>query len=483
MESGAALSYALEQRDNAAKQEFWACLALRETPGVGMRRVSLLLSHFGSAYDAVQNRDAWPEAGVSAALGKAFGKESWRQKAYAEWKAVGASPCEVTLWADAHYPAWLRSIPDAPPFLYSMGDLSLLRNLCIAVVGMRSCTEEGLKSTIVITRGLAKAGVTIVSGMAKGVDRAAHLAGLEGVGRSIGVLGAGIDVEYPPGNKDLYALMREKGLLVSEMPPGFGVEGRFFPVRNRIISGLSRAVVVVEAATRSGSLNTAGHALEQNRELMAVPGAVTAETAKGCQELVRRGAKAVFCADDVLRELAPQLSEHVARGVEERDLARFQWRGKTKQTDSAAEADGAAHGNAESFPAVLPWRAAPGKKERAAKREGANARQEATACAAGAPQPAALDENAQDTRRDMLDGSRNAACADLRPVGVAREVAGLTEQEAAVYALLRSGSLHIDDICRGLGQDVGVISGVMAVLEVRGVVSRLPGMAYAICDK
>ena len=441
-----ASTYSLNARDDASKQEFWSCLALRECPTIGMRRIAALLSHFGSAYDAVRRVDSWPDAGVPERSAAAFKKETWRQKAGLEWAAAKASSCGIVLWSDAEYPAWLRSIADPPPFLYCLGDIALLQNLAVAVVGMRSCSEEGIKATVYIARGLSEAGVTVVSGMAKGIDRAAHLAGLEGPGSSIGVLGAGIDVVYPPANRDLYELMRAKGLLVSEYPPAYGVEARSFPVRNRVISGLSRAVVVVEAAVRSGSLNTANHALEQNRELMAVPGAVSASSAKGCQELVRRGAKAVFRADNVLRELVPFLAEHVSRGVLERDLERFQFpRPEARAEDQPA---------AQPPPGMLPWRNPSPQKN--------TARVEKPAC-----QAKEAGERAPFTPHKPGTATTGAA-------------AGLTGLEASLYDLARSGPIHIDDICRSLGQDAGTVSRVAAMLEIQGLLTRFPGMRYGV---
>lgn len=439
--------YSLADRDNAAKQEFWSCLALRETPGIGMRRIAALLSHFGSAYDAVCCPETWPDAGIPELHAASFKKEAWRQKAHLEWNAAKNSPCGILLWSDPEYPAWLRSIADPPPFLYFFGDIALLQGIAVAVVGMRSCSEEGLKATIHIARGLAEAGVTIVSGMAKGIDRAAHLTGLEGPGGSIGVLGAGIDVQYPFANRDLYKLMHQKGLLVSEYPPAFGVEARSFPVRNRIISGISRAVVVVEAALRSGSLNTANHALEQNRELMAVPGPVTASSAKGCQELVRRGAKPVFCADDVLRELLPTLREHVRGEVIARDLERFHYPRVERKPETPVEASGG------RLPTGKPTAS------------GSTARKRAKP---GAP-------NVESRRHQEYERQR-IAMADIPDAASA----GLTGLEAVVYEQARSGPIHIDDICRALGQNAGVISRTAAILEIRGMVQRLPGMRYFV---
>ena len=442
--------YSLTDRDDASKQEFWSCLALRETPGIGMRRIAALLSYFGSAYDAVRSPESWPDAGVPGLHADSFKQEAWRQKARLEWDAAKNSPCGILLWSDPEYPAWLRSIADPPPFLYFFGDIVLLEGIAVAVVGMRSCSEEGLKATIHIARGLAEAGVTIVSGMAKGIDRAAHLAGLEGPGSSIGVLGAGIDVQYPPANRDLYALMHQKGLLVSEYPPAFGVDARSFPVRNRIISGISRAVVVVEAALRSGSLNTANHALDQNRDLMAVPGPVTAPSAKGCQELVRRGAKPVFCADDVLRELLPFLREHVRGEVIARDQERFQYPRVEKKSAPPVET---------SRDGLLPWK--PGTPGRMAQKR----------TRVGAPgKPGA------EPRRDKEIERHTTVVAEAPDAASV----GLTGLEAAVYEQIRSGPIHIDDICRALGQNAKTVSRIAAILEIQGRVQRLPGMRYSI---
>lgn len=426
--------YSLQSRDAAARRELWACLALRGTAGVGMRRINALLSLYGSAYEAVQNLSSWRKAGIPSSCIADFSREVWRQPAYREWTAVKHSSCGVLLWVDEAYPPWLRTIADAPPFLYFYGDVSLLRNFAVAIVGMRSCSEEGIKATVHIARGLCRAGVSIISGMAKGIDRAAHLAGLEGPGGSIGVLGAGIDVAYPRGNADLYALMREKGLLLSEYPPGFGVDAKCFPVRNRIISGLSRAVVVVEAAVRSGSLNTASHALEQGRELMAVPGPVTASSAKGCQELVRRGAKPVFCGDDVLQELVPLLSEHVRRSLAERDVRRFQPRSEAGEVP-----DDVSLPLAET---ALPWRAA--RKERPGR------------AAPEKPAPLCGENSERKNNLAELDGI-----------------------EADIYSIITCAPVHIDDICRSLEQDAGTVSRIVALLEVQGMVKRLPGMIYS----
>ena len=296
--------------DEEARAQYWATLALRHTQGLGARSWTRLLHLFGSAYAALEHLDQWGEAGVSAEKAAQVAAGSWRVTARGEWDRARLCHARIVLWHEEGYPELLRQLPDAPALLYCRGDMSLLSCPAVAVVGSRHCTAEGVRVAGDIARRLSHCGVTIASGMASGIDRVAHSAALGGAGRSIGVLGTGIDVSYPPKNTDLFCLMEEGGLLVSEFAPGTKAHADNFPIRNRIISGLSLGVLVVEAALRSGSLITARLALEQNREVYAIPGPTTADTSRGCQELVRQGARPVFHADDILRDLMETLRQH-----------------------------------------------------------------------------------------------------------------------------------------------------------------------------
>ncbi len=201
---------------------------------------------------------------------------------------------------------------DAPALLYARGDLSLLNGPCMAIVGSRKCTAEGVEVAAAITRDLSASGITIVSGMAKGIDRVAHAAALHNVGKSIAVLGTGIDVIYPKGNADIYSDLLKDGLIISEYAPKTPPVGLNFPIRNRIISGISLGVLVVEGTLRSGTLITARQALEQNRDVFAIPGTANALSSQGCQELIRQGAKVVFTAEDILCDMAEQLKAYPA---------------------------------------------------------------------------------------------------------------------------------------------------------------------------
>ena len=205
------------------------------------------------------------------------------------------------------YPGRLRTLPDPPPFLYVKGQLRPEDDRAVAVVGSRSASEYGLRITRELAQGLAGMGFTVVSGMARGIDGEAHKSALSAGGRTLAVLGSGVDVVYPPEHEDLYRTLCERGAIVSEQPIGTPPFSYNFPSRNRLISGLSLGVVVVEATEKSGSLITASLALEQGREVFAVPGEAGASRSRGTHRLIRQGAKLVEGVQDIVEEIAPQL--------------------------------------------------------------------------------------------------------------------------------------------------------------------------------
>lgn len=203
----------------------------------------------------------------------------------------------------AAYPQLLTEIADPPTCLWTRGDCSLLSATAVAVIGARAASPEGLIAAGEIAFDLARAGIVVVSGLARGIDAAAHRGALGGGGKTIAVLGTGIDRAYPPENDLLQEEIAARGLLISEFPPGSPPEDWHFPKRNRIISGLSRAVVVVEARDKSGSLITARMAADQGRDVMAVPGTIVGGRNRGANALLRDGAKLVESAVDILQEL------------------------------------------------------------------------------------------------------------------------------------------------------------------------------------
>jgi DNA processing protein len=204
---------------------------------------------------------------------------------------------------DSRFPASLLPIARCPESLFCQGDLETLRLPAVAIVGSRAATAVGLETATRLAEALAARGVCVVSGLARGVDSAAHRGALRGGGRTIAVLGSGLDCVYPAEHTDLAGDIARQGLVLSEFPPGTPPNPFHFPLRNRLISGLSRAVIVIEASEKSGSLITAGFALEQGREVMAVPGNVLSGRNRGGHALLRDGAKIVESADDIVWEL------------------------------------------------------------------------------------------------------------------------------------------------------------------------------------
>ncbi|HET8775973.1 MAG TPA: DNA-processing protein DprA [Thermoanaerobaculia bacterium] len=217
-------------------------------------------------------------------------------------ECVAALRDRVLVLGDDAYPVLLREIVDPPLVLHFRGDVSLLARPALAIVGSRRASPYGVNAAAMLGRQVAGAGIAIVSGGARGIDAAAHHAALEAGGATIAVLGTGIDVVYPASNRRLFERIVERGLLVSEFPPGTPPRPEHFPMRNRVISGLARGTVIVEATSRSGSLITARMAAEQGRDVFAVPGSIFSAGSEGTHRLVQSGAKLVHDVNDVLEE-------------------------------------------------------------------------------------------------------------------------------------------------------------------------------------
>jgi DNA processing protein len=223
---------------------------------------------------------------------------------HAELKQGRALGARLLVHGEPDYPAALAELPDAPPVLWAVGDVGLLNQPAVAMVGARNASSLGVRMARRLAQGLAEAGFTVVSGLARGIDAAAHEATLEVSGATVAVMAGGIDVIYPPENEALAREIAAKGCRISEHPPGLEPQARHFPLRNRIVAGLARAVVVVEAAAKSGSLITARAALDYGREVLAVPGHPFDARASGCNMLIRDGAALVRGTSDVLEALS-----------------------------------------------------------------------------------------------------------------------------------------------------------------------------------
>jgi len=283
------------------ESEPWLRLTL--VPGLGNAALRKLLREFGSPDRVLAARHAELQRLVAADIAAqiaAGGNADGTQQAL-EWLADAANTI-VTL-ADADYPQLLLQTADPPPLLYVKGRRELLNRPALAVVGSRNATPQGLANAEDFARALSDAGVTIVSGLALGIDAAAHRGGLAGMASSLAVVGTGLDVVYPARNRALAHQLATSGALVSEFALGTPALGANFPRRNRVISGLSRGCLVVEAALQSGSLITARLANEQGRDVFALPGSIHSPLAKGCHALIKQGAKLVDSADDILEEL------------------------------------------------------------------------------------------------------------------------------------------------------------------------------------
>jgi DNA processing protein len=229
-----------------------------------------------------------------------------RAEAEAELAALNRAGARLICWGEPGYPSALAAIEDAPPILTVLGEAQMLQRPMIAVVGARNASANGRRFARDLAADLGSCGLVVTSGMARGIDAAAHLGALET--GSVAVVAGGVDVVYPEENRGLYQALGRQGAIVAELPLGTEPQARHFPRRNRIISGMALGVVIVEAAARSGSLITARFALEQGREVFAVPGSPLDPRARGCNDLLRRGASLTETAADVLSQLGPQLN-------------------------------------------------------------------------------------------------------------------------------------------------------------------------------
>jgi DNA processing protein len=280
-------------------------LALHLIPGLGNMAFRSLLDRFGNPAEVFRAKltDLAHVEGLRKQVAQRFLERAFSQDPQKVLRDVEKLGARVVIFSDPAYPEPLREIHDPPMVLYIKGAAIPGKATFVAMVGSRTSTPYGVKTAESLAQGLARRGLGIVSGLARGIDSAAHWGCIEGRGFSVGVLGTGIDVVYPPSNKKLFDIMGEKGAVITEFPPETPPEPKNFPIRNRLISGLSRGVIVVEATMKSGSLITASMALEQGREVFAVPGSVHSFKSKGCHFLIKQGAKLVENADDVLDDL------------------------------------------------------------------------------------------------------------------------------------------------------------------------------------
>jgi DNA processing protein len=367
-------------------EELLPWFQLKSVPGIGNLLFKRLVLRFGSP-DAVLRAaaaDLQAVEGISARLARAIASAGRRTEGAAGIEAALKGAHRLLTLADPEYPPLLREIPDPPPLLYVRGSLAGTERP-VAVVGSRNATAYGIGMARRLAADLAALGFAVVSGLALGIDAAAHEGALAAAGRTVAVLGSGLEKIYPPQNRRLCERIAAGGAVVTELAPDAGPEPHHFPARNRIISGMSFGVVVVEAARSSGALITARLAAEQNREVFAVPGSVQSFKSTGPHALIKQGAKLVENAQDVVAELG-----HFLAGA-----------------------------------AV----------------------------------------------------SANAGVASTPPPGGPR--LALTPAEAEVLRALDAYPRHIDELVRRLGSDAGQTAATLLQLELKGLVTQLPGKRFA----
>lgn len=364
----------------------------------------------------------------------------------AELRAGRRLGARLLVWGMPDYPQALADLPDAPPVLWVLGDLALLHRPAVAVVGARNASALGLRMARGMASGLSQAGLTVVAGLARGIDTAAHEAALEG--GTIAVLAGGLDRVYPAQNIDLAQRIAERGLLMSEQAPGVEPAARLFPLRNRIVSGLSRGVVVVEAAHRSGTLITATCAAEQGREVMAVPGHPMDARAAGCNALIRDGAGLVRGARDVMAVL----------GIEDVAASARQFGdGTIIGADPRSGAERVAQTLARPGPAATATAGA----GRFGRRSGG----------AGGLQP---------VRRDAGGPADAVARHDTAgaPTPNQPDSGGPAALEARILALLGPSPTSEDELLRNLGIAPAALLPVLGRLEIDGHIERGAGARW-----
>jgi DNA processing protein len=294
--------------------------------GVGRITYNKLITHFGSPEKvfSASHKELMGVEGIGKKTANSIKSFKFEDEAKKELDRIEKSKTDVLTIADTEYPSSLKAIFDPPPVLYVKGKIIKNDAIAVGVVGSRSPTVYGKLITEKISKGLAEMGITVVSGMARGIDSIAHKSAINCGGRTIAVLGCGLNVVYPPENFNLMDEIANNGAVISEFPISAKPDKMNFPQRNRVISGLSLGVVVVEAAEKSGSLITARHAVEQGREVFAVPGSVNSPKSQGTNRLIKMGAKLIEDAGDIIEEFSPDVRSFLKpaekKQIEDNDL-------------------------------------------------------------------------------------------------------------------------------------------------------------------
>ena len=425
------------------RKEFFACLALKHTPMLGAVTWKRLLEYYGNAYDALHGVADWVAKNLANEK-QADGviRETWRKKAEEEYFSVIKSTMKILCWNDINYPPLLRHIERPPLCLYALGDISLLACPGIAIVGARKCSKYALEAVWNTAWRIADAGIVVVSGLAKGIDRQAHVAALHGIGKTIAVLGCGLDIVYPEENRALFSKIAKEGLIISEYPPKTKPSKQTFPERNRIISGISLAVLVAEASSKSGSLITARYAMEQGREVFAFPGNIQDENFIGSNTLIQSGAILVQNANNILEHVYSQIVPY----MHEDSLKKV--RGSIQNPDVVVPSE-------ESLGKII--------------------NTEHVVELIAKPQANTGDHKKVKSVTKSVEKNINTV---KKPLASSKKLSGL---EKDIYDLLaqKQGKMHIDDICVELVADISNVSIFLLHLELASLIEQHAGMFYS----
>ncbi|MEI7922296.1 MAG: DNA-processing protein DprA [Planctomycetota bacterium] len=412
--------------DSASHREMMVrdMLALVLVSGVGPVIIRKLLDQFGTASAAIRAGESRLKAveNIGPRLAEKIARALDNTEIDKEIALCKDHQVAIMLQSDDDFPECLREMPDCPAMLFVKGRIEPIDRLAVAVVGSRRSTQYGRRMADKLATSLARSGMTVVSGLARGIDEAAHRGALNGGGRTLAVLANGLSQIYPPEMVPLANEIIKQGAIISEMPMGHPPLAELFIRRNRIISGLSLGVVVVEAAIRSGSLSTARHAMEQNRDVFAVPGPADSITSQGCHRLIRDGAKLVETVDDIIEELKPRV-KHLMGDVQEAQQQRL--------FDLDAE-----------DPAPGPDHASPPISRTPPKAKGPISPQ---------------------------SSSKNVSPA----------VASLGPEERELYALIGDEPTGADELISKSALPSGRVMALLSLMEMRRVVKRSPGPSFS----
>lgn len=421
--------------DAAAHREMMVrdMLALVLVSGVGPAIIRSLLNQFGTASAAVRAGESRLKAvdNIGPRLAEKIARAMDNPEIDREMQLCRDHGVNMMLQSDDDFPESLRELPDCPAMLFVKGRIEPIDRLAIGVVGSRRSTQYGRRMADKLSTSLGRAGMTVISGLARGIDEAAHRGALNAGGRTLAVLANGLAQIYPPEMEPLANDIIKHGALISEMPMGHPPLAELFIRRNRIISGLSLGVVVVEAALRSGSLSTARHAMEQNRDVFAVPGPADSFTSQGCHRLIRDGAKLVETVDDIIEELKPQVKRLVGTVQEAQQQRLF-------EMDTP-------------LPGFEPVKAEQTSAENAI----------------AALEPNKTAPNSQKTKEKPAAKSVSPAAANLGP------------EEKALYELIGDEPIGADQLINKSALPSGRVLALLSLMEMRRLIRRSPGPAFS----